>query len=273
MDRNQLRERIEQAGNLPTLPDVVIRINEMADRAETTGRQLGLEIAKDQVISAKVLKLVNSGFYGFSQPIASVAHAVTLLGFEAVKSLVLSSTVLDMMKDALPGLWEHSVACARTSALIAEYVALEDAQEVCTAGLLHDLGKVILRQTMEDSFHQVVHLVRENDGLFVEAEERVLGAHHGHFAGWLLEKWGLPDRLVHPIADHHSFSLDRPFARATAVVHLADILCRAEGLGRGGDRKIPRLDPKAIDLLDMTADDVVDIMNQMNEEMHDMRRT
>ena len=119
MDRDQIRARIEEAGNLPTLPDVVIRITEMADRAETTGRQLGLEIAKDQVISAKVLRLVNSGFYGFSEPIATVPHAVTLLGFETVKSLVLGSTVLDMMKDALPGLWEHSMACARTSALIA----------------------------------------------------------------------------------------------------------------------------------------------------------
>lgn len=272
MDRDQIRARIEEAGNLPTLPDVVIRIAEMADRAETTGRQLGLEIAKDQVISAKVLRLVNSGFYGFSQPIATVPHAVTLLGFETVKSLVLGSTVLDMMKDALPGLWEHSMACARTSALIAEHALLDDVQEVCTAGLLHDLGKVVLRQSMEDAFRTVVSLVQERDWLFVEAEEHVLGAHHGHFAGWLLEKWSLPDRLVRPIADHHNFHEDQPFARSTAVVHLADILCRAEALGRGGDRKIPRLNPAALGVLGMAIDDVLGVMERMSEEMRDIRR-
>ena len=272
MDRDQIRERIEATGNLPALPDVVIRVTEMADRDETTGRQLGVEVAKDQVISAKVLRLVNSGFYGFSQPIATVSHAVTLLGFETVKSLVLGSTVLDMMKDALPGLWEHSMACARTSALIAERAVLDDAQEVCTAGLLHDLGKVILRQTMEDAFLRVVYLVQERDVLFVEAEEHILGAHHGDFAGWLLEKWGLPDRLIYPITDHHNFQANKPFAHSTAVIHLADILCRAEALGRGGDRKIPRLNPAALEVLDLAIDDLLDIMERMNEEMRDIRR-
>ena len=108
--------------------------------------------------------------------------------------------------------------------------------------------------------------------LFVEAEEHVLGAHHGHFAGWLLEKWGLPDRLVRPIADHHNFQEDQPFARSTAVVHLADILCRAEALGRGGDRKIPRLNPAALEILGMAIDDVLGVMERMSEEMRDIRR-
>mgnify|MGYP001197399241 CR=1 FL=1 len=148
----------------------------------------------------------------------------------------------------------------------------DDVQEVFTAGLLHDLGKVILSQSMGDAFRTVVSLVQERDWLFVEAEEHVLGAHHGHFAGWLLEKWGLPDRLGRPIADHHNFHEDQPFARSTAVVHLADILCRAEALGRGGDRKIPRLNPAALEILGMAIDDVLGVMERMSEEMRDIRR-
>ena len=85
-----VRRRIEESVDLPTLPGGVARIMEMVDSPETTGRQLGQEIAKDQVLSAKVLKLVNSGFYGFSQPISTIPHAVTMLGFDAVRSLVLS---------------------------------------------------------------------------------------------------------------------------------------------------------------------------------------
>lgn len=272
VDRDQLRLRVEQVGNLPTLPGIVARIAEMVDRAETTGRQLGLEIARDQVLSAKVLKLVNSGFYGFSQPITTIPHAVTLLGFNTVKSLVLSSTVLDMMKDSLPGLWEHSLACARTCSLIAGHLQMDDPEEISTAGLLHDLGKVVLRQSMEDEFDRVVQWVEQKDVLFVEAERALVGAHHGELAGWLLEKWALPERLVQPIVSHHDFDPRGDYARITAVLHLADILCRAEAFGSGGDRKIPRLLPAALALLEMTGDDVVDIMNQMNEELRDIAR-
>ena len=81
-----------------------------------------------------------------------------------------------------------------------------------------------------------------------------------------------PDRLVRPIADHHNFHEDQPFARSTAVVQLADILCRAEALGRAGDRKIPRLNPAALEILGMAIDDVLGVMERMSEEMRDIRR-
>ncbi len=272
MDKTQLRVQIEKVSNLPTLPGIVTRIAEMVDSPETTGRMLGQEISKDQVISAKVLRLVNSGFYGFSQPITTIPHAVTLLGFNTLKSLVLSSTVLDMMKDSLPGLWEHSLACARTCAIIADHLEMDDPEEISTAGLLHDLGKVILRQTMENEFRKIAKLIKRRDMLFYQAEEAVLGANHGEIGGWLLEKWALPDRLVQPIIDHHDFRPARDHARNTAVLHLADILCRAEAFGSGGDRKIPQLQPSALEKLALTVDDVADIMERMNEDLRDIAR-
>ena len=271
-DRNQLRLQIEKVSNLPTLPGIVTRIAKMVDSPETTGRMLGREIAKDQVISAKVLKLVNSGFYGFSDPISTIQHSVTLLGFNTVKSLVLSSTVLDMMKDSLPGLWEHSLACARTCSIIAAHIELDDPEEISTAGLLHDLGKVILRQTMEREFRRIANYVDRADMLFYEAEEKVLGANHGEMGGWLLEKWALPPRLVEPIIDHHDFRPNRDHAEDTAILHLADILCRAEAFGNGGDRKIPRLAPGALEILKIGIDDVREIMERMVEELRDIPR-
>ena len=271
-DKNQLRLQIEKVSNLPTLPGIVTRIAEMVDSPGTTGRMLGREIATDQVISAKVLKLVNSGFYGFSDPISTIQHAVTLLGFNTVKSLVLSSTVLDMMKDSLPGLWEHSIACARTCSIIAAHVELDDPEEISTAGLLHDLGKVILRQTMEREFRRIANYVDRADMLFYEAEEKVLGVNHGEMGGWLLEKWALPPRLVEPIVDHHDFCPNRDHAEHTAILHLADILCRAEAFGSGGDRKIPRLAPGALEILKIGIGDVREIMERMVEELRDIPR-
>lgn len=267
-----IRRRIEESGNLPTLPGVVARIMEMVDSPETTGRQLGQEIAKDQVLSAKVLKLVNSGFYGFSQPISTIPHAVTMLGFDAVRSLVLSSSVLEMMNEALPGLWEHSLACARSATMVALHVNMPHPEEMSVIGLLHDLGKVILCQSFEDDFKKVQRRIERRDCLFHTAEEQIMGINHGELGGWLLEKWTLPAKLVNPIVDHHDFGPKRDHAERTAVLHLADILCRAEGFGNGGDAKIPRLEARALDLLDMDMGDVRLIMNRMHAELGDIPR-
>ncbi len=272
-DKDQLRLQIEKISNLPTLPGIVTRISAMVDSPNTTGRQLGAEIAKDQVISAKVLKLVNSGFYGFSQPISTIQHAVTLLGFDTVKSLVLSSTVLDMMKDALPGLWEHSIACARTSSFLAAHLEIDNPEEISTAGLLHDLGKVILRQTMEREFKQIVQIAERRDVLFFVAEKKILGVNHGEIGGWLLQKWALPPKLVEPIVDHHDFRPNRDHAENTAIVHLADILSHAESFGNGLDRRMPPLAPDALEILKINIDDLRDVMEQMNEELRDIPRT
>lgn len=270
--KTETRARVEQSKNLPTLPESVARIVEMVDSAETTGRQLGAEIARDQVLSARVLKLVNSGFYGFSQPISTIPHAVTMLGFDTVKSLVLSSSVLEMMDEALPGLWAHSLACARASMFIAEHLDLPDADELSIIGLLHDLGKVILCQALAREFGKVREKIYREDILFFQAEREVLGCHHGEIAGWLLEKWSLPATLVIPIVDHHDFRPRLEVADRTAIVHVADILSRAEAFGSGGDRRIPRLDPLALELLGMDVKDVGAIMDRMNDELTDIPR-
>ena len=271
-----LRDRVENAANLPTLPDVVLRINEIMDDPTAGSRQVGAEIAKDQVLSAKVLKLVNSGLYGFAKPISSIPHAVTMLGFDAVKSLVLSSSVLDLMTGAIPGLWEHSQACARACGLLAHHLELPDPEEIVTIGLLHDLGKVVLHQTLDAEYNQVLRRVMRADQLFFEAEEepRVLGPglNHGTIGGWLLENWTLPEKLVEPIAHHHNFHSELRHRDRTAVVHVADVLCRAESFGNGGDRRIPLLSVSAMEELDLEMADLEEIMHMMDRGMRDIPR-
>jgi putative nucleotidyltransferase with HDIG domain len=270
--KERVRQHLERANNLPTLPVVIARVVGMVDSPETSSRQLGDEIAKDQVLSARVLRLVNSGFYGFSRPISTISHAVTMLGFDAVKGLVLSCSALEEMGQALPGLWEHSLACARTCGFIAEQLGMGEVEELSVSGLLHDLGKVALFQGFEEEFFQVRALVEARDLLFCEAEVEVLGAHHGVVGGWLLEQWALPGKLVAPVSDHHDFGPHRAHAERTAVVHLADVLCRAEALGSGGDRKIPRLRPAAVKLLDLGMEDIRRVMERMDAELDDIPR-
>ena len=273
MERSDMRRLVEKITSLPTLPGIVTRITSMLDNPQTTAAEVGKEIAKDQVLSAKVLKLVNSGFYGFSQPIATIPHAMVLLGFNVVKTLVLSTSVLDMMAQSMAGLWQHSLACARTCGIVARHMDLEDPEEISVTGLLHDLGKVVLEEHLKEEFEQVTGLVEERNILFYEAESEVLGgATHANIGGWLLEKWQLPSALVEPIMYHHNFHPTREQAVRTAVVLLSDILVRAEGFGSGGDRKIPVLPQDAMDVLGLSPEDLQDVMDDVVDEIRDIVR-
>ena len=114
--------------------------------------------------------------------------------------------------------------------------------------------------------------VTKLDMLFCDAEQQVMGCHHGDIAGWLLEKWALPAKLVMPIVDHHDFRPQRDHAERTAILHLADVLCRAEAFGNGGDSKIPRLMPSALETLRMEVTEVREVMERMNTELKDLTR-
>ena len=271
MTRADVLKRIERVTNLPTLPDVVTRIIKMVDSPETTAIDIGNEIAKDQVLSAKVLKLVNSGFYGFSQPIKTISHAMVLLGFNVVKSLLLSASVFDIMAQAIDGLWAHSLACATASGIIAKKVDLPDPEEISVSGLLHDLGKVVESEYFRQEFVQITKLVEEKDLLFYEAEERVMSIHHATVGEWLLEQWRLPRQLVDPIAYHHNFHPARDNADRTAVVHIADVLVKANGYGFSGDSRVPVLDPAAMKHIQLTMDDLREVMATLDEEVTKIR--
>ena len=272
MDSGELRRLVERIQSLPTLPGSITRITKLLDNQDTTAHEVGAEIEADQVLSAKVLKLVNSGFYGFSQPIGTIPHAMVLLGFEVIKTLVLSTTVLDMMSRSMAGLWQHSLACARTCGIIARHIDLDDPEETSVIGLLHDLGKVVLEEHLAEEFTEITRVIDEENMLFYEAEERVLGVTHANVGGWLLDKWQLPAKLVEPIMYHHNFHSARTHATRTAVVHIADILVRAEGYGSGGDHRIPIISTDAMKTLDLTMEDVREVMEMMQDEIKDIIR-
>lgn len=272
MDSGDVRRLVERIQSLPTLPGSITRITKLLDNPETTANEVGKEIEADQVLSAKVLKLVNSGFYGFSQPISTIPHAMVLLGFEVVKTLVLSTTVLDMMSRSMAGLWQHSLACARTCGIIARHLDLDDPEETSVIGLLHDLGKVVLEEHLGDEFAEIARIIDEENTLFYEAEERVLGVTHANVGAWLLDKWQLPSNLVEPIMYHHNFHPARTHAVRTAVVHISDILVRAEGYGSGGDRRIPVISEEAMATLDFRMEDVREVMDRMQGEIKEVIR-
>ena len=256
------RLRVERLGQLPTLPFVVERIIAMAERPETSAEDLGRLIEKDQVLAAKVLRLANSPFYGFPARIASVSHAVVVLGLNVVKGLTLGATIFDLMKDAgMDHLWRHSLGVAMTARILAQHAGQRNTEEVFVAGLLHDLGKVVLFAKMPDLARAVADAARARDLSMQEAEQEVLGLTHADIAGWLAESWRLPIVLKEPMMFHHHPALAKVAPKQTAIVHVADVLVQAMGFGSSGDELVPALSPdawQAVGLRDETLDACLD---------------
>ena len=267
MNTISVRRKIENIKGLPTLPGVVQKISNMVENSTTSAEDVGKVISNDQVLSAKVLKLINSAFYGFPGRISSVTHGLVLLGFNVVKGLVLSASVFDMMEGKMVGLWKHSLGTAITSGIIGKRIKHENPDEGTEAGLLHDIGKVVIKVAMPDEYKKISELVEENEISMLEAEKRVLDFDHANVANWLCEKWNLPENLKDPIAYHHSPHLAKTSPRQTAIIHLADILVKGIDHGHSGDKWVPPLNKEAWQILDLSKKDIEEIIIEMDTDL------
>ena len=253
--QRRLKKITQSIIGLPTLPTVITQLITLIDSPKTSGRQVAQLISTDQALTAKILKLANSSFYGFPREISTVQHAVVILGFETVKSLGLSVSVLQRFSGPSnntqfdrQGFWEHSIACGVSARLLAAKLRYRLPGEAFAAGILHDVGKLILSQYFPAEFAQVIELMHRENIYIGKAEEQILGLTHSEVGSWLAEKWNLPGQLVDAIAFHHTPGRLTRNAELPALIHLADFLCRREGIGDGGGQRLPSLDPASLQI-------------------------
>jgi len=261
-----LEKRVTDLSHLPTLPGVVQNISKLADDKKSSATDVADIISKDQVITAKVLRLVNSPVYGFPGRISSITHALVLLGFNVVKGLVLGTAVFDSLGKENAGMWEHSLGCAVLSRRIAAAKGLHDVEEVMIAGLLHDFGKVVLSFLAPAEYAQALNVARLKRCHIALAEREVFTVDHCRVASWLADEWHLPPRLADPITYHHRPDLAKTCKDVTAVVHVADILARALGFGYPGDDTMPKIDEIAYKELDLSEAQIDLVMKEAESE-------
>jgi HD-like signal output (HDOD) protein len=262
-----LHRRIEQVGELPTLPHVVQKLASMIGRPNVSAEEIGSLIEKDQVLSAKVLRLANSPFYGFPSRIASVAHAVVVLGLNVVKGLTLCATAFDMMKNAgMNELWRHSLGVAITAHILGAKAAMKNPEEVFVAGLLHDIGKVVLYVKWPDVGRQITDASRESSGSLMESEQELFGVTHADVGGWLATAWHLPSSLREPILYHHKPAAAQEAKLQTAIVHIADVLVKGLACGNPGDDLVPPLSRQAWDLAGLDEQSLTQCLAKATEE-------
>jgi len=259
IDMQTLRRRVESIHALPTVPGTFRQISAMLEKPRITLDELGRFVSKDPALTAKILKMVNSAAFGFPGRISSVSHAIMLLGLNVIKGLLLGVCVSELMQKSMAGLWEHSLGCAYSARFIAQKKNLKEPEETSICGLLHDIGKVVMMLGFPREFEQVAAEAEATGVTLYAAEKKCFAATHADVGCWLAQKWHFPLSLVEAIGYHHTPQLARQAPMETAIVHVADILVRAKGVGFAGDFLVPAVHPAAWEMLNLSEGDLRDI--------------
>jgi putative nucleotidyltransferase with HDIG domain len=191
---------------LPTLPDVVFKVNEVVNDPTTSAQDLENVISRDQAIAAKVLKLVNSAFYGLPGRVDTLSRAIPLLGFSTVRNLVMSVSIFDVSSITgvdIKEFWRHSFATSTIAQAIARADGLPDAESQSLAGLLHDVGKVLMFQHYPKHVHVIMETMEKKGISFIQAEKSLFSTDHAEIGAAIAEKWSFPVNIRAAIAYHH----------------------------------------------------------------------
>lgn len=215
MNRAQLQKKVQSIKNLPTLPVIAMQINQLLTDFESPLDQMVALLEKDQSLVTKILRLVNSSFYGFKSRVKSVRHAVTLMGYNTIRNAVVTVSVIEALnlktKNSdfnIDQFWRHSIRTAVMCRYIAEKSYIVDPDEAFTGGLLHDIGKVVLAVYFTDELSIIIEESSNHGCSFYCAEEKLNYCPHTIVGSLLAQHWMLPDPLVNAIQYHHS-TVDR----------------------------------------------------------------
>lgn len=268
--KTKVKGQVLAVKDLPTLPSVLDDVQKLLKDPMTSTEQIARVISMDQVLSAKVLKMVNSPIYGFPGRISTIQHALVLLGYNVIRGIIMATSVFDIMAKHMKGLWEHSLGCALATGAVARIAGIEDADEFSVAGLLHDLGKVVIAVQMPKVHTRILQYVQEKDVTYYTAEKRGLGFAHDKVNAWLGAHWRLPLNIREGMAYHHVPDRAPNHTDVAAAVHIGDFLVRVFENGNGGDDQVLRLNPNALKILDIKVYHLEKVMDELCEQFIEM---
>lgn len=277
MSKSLEQKKIEQIENLPTLPEVANKLLKIINDPTTTAVDVANLISRDLSLTSKVLRLANSAFYGIPRTVTTVQNAVVILGLKVINTMVFSITVVKMF----PGdgrnelfsrkkFWAHSLACAviaRQLALRMRKFTLFDPEECFCAGLIHDIGRVVLDQYFHDEFLKAIQKAVQSKISLLQAEQDVFGFTHMDVGDWLTSRWELPQDIRVPIVYHHTPGRTEYAREITTLVHLADSITYDINFGLPGLETRPPIDEALIAQLGFAPEDIEAVKASAGEEI------
>ncbi len=273
---------IAAIGDIATLPEVTIKIIEIVEDPKSTARDLHEVIKNDPALSVKVLKVVNSAFYGLPGQVASVDRAIILLGLSAVKNISIAASIARLFKGkriserfSAADLWRHSVAVAVTARNLAKcspHPVMTD--EVFVAGLIHDIGMLVERQIFPDEFAEVIDRCTGASLEFLECEREIVGADHQAFGVGLTTKWKFPRHLRAAVGFHHNpEALSIELRNMAVLIQLADVLCCQEQIGFYLTSQHGSVTEEMLDTLCITQEQVEEVRSTLAEHVAEAETT
>lgn len=253
--RTTYKSALDQQFSLPSAPIVVQKLNALLDSDRAGNAEVARVVETDQAFTARVLRVVNSPFYGFTRQITSVTEAITMLGLNTLHQLLLTTSMVNAFAGRIAGkqlteFWRHSFGVGVLAKHILYNSGEDSRREAFIAGILHDMGRLVFMQMDVDTFTRFYY--EELRALDLKAEEETFGIDHQQLGRLLAEKWNFPERLVAVIGGHHT-PMDAVGPRSlTASVHLADLLAHTLNIGSSGTFYVAAFCPESWSIVAMS---------------------
>ena len=236
---------------ISSLPMVYLKLVETANNSASSNQDFVNVISKDVGLSARLMKLVNSAFFGYPSRIDSLNRAVTIVGIKQLQDLALATSIFEMFKNVphefgnIESFWKHSIACGVVARILANYRREFNIERAFVSGLLHDIGRLIMFMFMSDDIKTIIETARSQNQLLYRTEKQLFGFTHAAVGGALLKKWKLPDQITYAVKYHHTPSAAGRFKEDVALVHIADLIITAFATDQSGEQLVPPLNEEA----------------------------
>jgi len=255
-----VQDLVNGVEQLVSLPEVCFMVNDLVNDPNSDITQIGSVISQDPDLTARLLKLVNSSFYGFDKPIDTVTRAVMVVGLRELQHMVWASSAVETFSNLSPadanmaGFWRHSIFCAVTARILARECNILHPERMYVAGLLHDIGRLLIFHKLPKKASKIIAEERSNpDRDIASIENEILGYDHAQIGMALCNSWELPNSLATAIGYHHQPELVDSFKLETSILHVANVMAHA--LEMGDEEKFQeRTNAVAWELLNLTDD-------------------
>ena len=269
----ELDKYIDKVKSLPTAPRILPELLQLLRKENVDSDKVVRLISLDPALTASVLRLCNSAYYGGATPAANLQDAVTRLGFQQIYQLVAAVAGSKALSPAQSGygldageLWKHCVTSAVTAQLIARKVG-DDPHLAFTAALLHDIGKIVLSDALAAAYNKLMEEAKKTECSVVDLEKKVLGVQHAEIGGRLLQRWKFPENLVNAVWFHHTPNGAKPHHRLAACVYLGNMVAYFMGHGYGFQAFAVRGRAEAFEILQLDPNSLPGLMIQTFENL------
>ena len=267
------QEWVSKTTNLFTLPEVYLRLQQVLAADDVSMREVADVITYDPALTARLLRIVNSAFFGFGQKIETVSHSINMMGTQQVHDLALATSVTSTFNDIpddvinMSQFWRDAVYCGVLARLLAKRCNVLDSDRLFVAGLLHDLGHLIMYQNVPEQMAEAKQRSKTEGVALHQIEKELTGSDYATVGGELMRAWDLPNSLMITTKYHLSPAQAPEFELQTAIIHIAAAIVQSHADDSEDTKSTPVIDPVAWQITNVTPDDIEPLYDEAGQQL------